>query len=236
MESFYRDLIFLQGPTALVAKVSLLLVLYLVHSGNERPGFRLLTSVLLAHFLIAAYLTTGSKGAVLFLPMLSLAMAAAAGYSLAKEPVRWVVLPGEWRGLYLAGYLLAFWFPFWPNQGPLAAILFSPMAALPHQSLLVLLVLSMASGGSGPVALRWTGAGVAAILGIIECVAGWWPRGAILLLASGVCLATHPAWRKRADPSPDQEPSRAPAQAPPVRPATPSDPPQEGTPRKWDIR
>ncbi len=239
LDKVIHPLIVTHGPTGLVAKFSLLLVLVLVHTGNERPGFRLLTGFFLAHFLIGAYTVSGIEGIGKLVALASLVLAGAAAWSLARESVRWKVLPDEQPGLALAvvGYAIAFWFPLWPGQGPGRAIFFSPMGAIPHQTLVVLLVLSAASGSSGSAALRRTGLGAAAVIGLLEIFAGSGLRAGVLLVAAAV-TALQPVLQgqllRRLEEQPEEAPGRS--RSVPSPPEEEKGGQPESPKRKWDLR
>lgn len=239
LDKAIHPLIVTHGPTGLVAKFSLLLVLALVQTGNERPGFRLLTGFFLAHFLVGAYTVSGIEGGGKLVALASLVLAGAAAWSLARESVRWKVLPDEQPALALAvvGYVIAFWFPLWPGQGPGRAIFFSPMGAIPHQTLVVLLVLSAASGAAGSVVLRRTGLAAAVVIGLVELFAGSGLRAGVLLVAaasSGLLPMLQGLIQRRGVEQPEEAPSRqrpVPTAAPEKKEAPP-----EAPKRKWDLR
>jgi hypothetical protein len=232
LAGYYNSIVVTQWPTGLIAKVPLLLALYLVQTGNIHPGRRLVVGVLAAHFALAAFLSLGVGGATWVVCLVSLAMLVVCGVMLAGAPPAITVLPVNPAPRYAAllALVLAFVYPFWDFLTPWARPVFSPMGALPHQSLLVAAVLAVVSAASLPRYFAATTAVAAVVLGLMDFyVAG---RASGWLLVAGGAAAGASLLRgvdPRAlvladDPAPTGE--EKPATEAPAKP-------REG--RRWDL-
>ncbi|MCC6546280.1 hypothetical protein IT570_03840 [Candidatus Sumerlaeota bacterium] len=192
LDKQYISILSMHAATAVVAKLSLLIGLCLVQFGNDRKGPPLLTSILLVHFLVGAFTTAGSIVAMNALAVASGAMMLACAWALGVEHPKWRAIPDAqpWTALTIIGYIIAFWFPFWPAQGFIKAFFFSPTAALPHQGLLAVLILTAASPAGSRV-IKVTGAMAAIVVGIVEIKYGSSFR-AIIMLAAGIAGSVPP--------------------------------------------
>ncbi len=193
LHEYYRSVAIVHGVTAIIAKMSLAVALWLVAAGNQKPGYRLLTGVFLCHFLTASLLAVGSTWYAAPVLMVALAMAAAAAYSLVKEPeVAWIPVPDSeiWRPLAWIGYAVAMFLPLWTIRSLGRPIVYSPIGILPHQTLLALLILSASSGNVGSRVIRIAVAPATIVLGLVDVFMGDRIIGIVLLVASAAYIAS----------------------------------------------
>ncbi|MCC5877192.1 MAG: hypothetical protein JJU11_13305 [Candidatus Sumerlaeia bacterium] len=223
LENFYWTIVLHHSASGFSARIPLLVVLYLVATGNQKPGWRFLTGVLAAHFALSWYLSVGVGGQVTPLALVSFTLFATCAWLTWADETPWKVLPdgGSLRYLAVVGYTLAFIWPFWKFLSWWEGPLFSPMAVLPHQTLAVLLILLAVTGRNAPVALLTVAGICSVILAVIDVVyAGLWvsillpalalTAGATHFLGSGSVKPTEPVGKettkpieKTEDPEPD---------------------------------
>lgn len=239
LPEFYERIRTLQSGTPFFSRMSLALALMLVATGNQKPGYRLLTGVLLAHFIIGLYVTSDYPGAAFLLIPIHLVMIASLGWTLYADDSRWVVLPedGSWSITAIGAYIAIFWFPFFPPGFRLSDLFFSPMGLLPHQTLLVSLMLLLFSRERVSVALIWTVVGCSAYLALLEVLTQrFFPAIVLLVLAGAVVyqqlkpqISRFYEPREKPRPKAKEAKPAAPPQAPVQEKST-------KTGRKWDIR
>lgn len=268
LQGFYAYVTLINGLTGLVGKLSLGLTLAAVAMGNRRPGQKILVIVLAVHALSAAYVTSATAAEGLREPMANaagpvtwLSLLLAVGFALLAwrgeedwrtiHPTQPAITVAAW-----AAIAWAFWMPVY-SQSMLGAVLWSPMAALPHSTLIVAGALAWMSARGGDQRRNWFVAGTCAGLALYDVALGRaWSSLALLVPAIGILVeqrlqAPEPAPRavERAadgdnpaldlyEPPPPPTPSRAsgPASAaPPPRPAAP--PHKDAPPRKaWKLK
>lgn len=182
----YRFIAATQMPSAIPAKMSLLVALYLVQTGNIYPGRKLLTAVLLAHFAMSGWIALGYGGAIALLTLTSFGLVAAAGYSLSQESHVWKVLPESdlWRWVVIFGYAAAFLIPFDSSPSLWKRALYSPMATLPQPTLLALLVLASVSVKTGPKTFIIAAAVAGGIIGLLDVAIGNPTFGSAILVGT----------------------------------------------------
>lgn len=190
LADFYQYMALTQSFATFPARFTLLLGLLIVHAGVQKPGQKLLTGVFSGSFFVSFYLATGGRGMVIPLMLLSFALCVAAGYSAYKDEARWVVLPDDerWRAPAIGAYVIAFFFPLWPNIPLFHGILYSPVGILPHQTLAILFILVACTGRGAPRTLVATAFVCGGLLVLMDIIIGSFPPG-MLVLASGLAAA-----------------------------------------------
>lgn len=249
LENYYWTMVMQHAPSGFVARIPLLVMLYLVATGNVTPGRRFLTIVFAAHFAMSSLMAVTVGGEVRIVALVSFALFVACAWFAWREETAWKILPdgGILRALVIAGYTIAFVYPFWRFLSWWAGPFFSPMGVVPHQSLLALLVLCAVSGRSTPRPLMFTAVACAFVLAAADLALTSQPWAILLPTAALAALVTSLVDFQRigsfkGDSRPDPGESR-----PPTRKSTPAEksgepapsPPKGGKKkagRKWDLR
>lgn len=254
LQTFYTYATQINGLTGLVGKLPLALVLAALALGNRRPGQRVLGIVLAVQSLSAAYVVSAvAADDTLRAPIANaagpvgvLALVLALGFG-------WVAWRGaeDWRtahpsqpaitALAWTAIVWAFWLPAF-SRSALESVLWSPMAVVPHPTLIVAAALAWMSARGGNPTRNWLVAGTAAGLALYDVGLGReWSSLVLLALAIGILVeqrlqAPAESIRERggdpgADPSlalydapdaVDGEPVRRPARPAPGKPAPPA--------------
>lgn len=246
LENYYWTMVMQHAPSGFVSRIPLLLFLYLVATGNERPGRRFLTIVFAAHFGLSALMGAAVGGEVRLIALLSAALFGVCGWYSWREETAWKVLPdgSVLRTLAIIGYTIAFIYPFWRFLSWWAGPFFSPMGVLPHQSLLALLVLLAVTGRAAPRPLVYTAIICSLVLAAVDLALTTQPWAVVVALAGLVALVvsllpTGQATVEGGDSAQEAAPpSKGTGDAEkPAGKAPPAARPPKGKPgRKWDLR
>jgi hypothetical protein len=229
---FYRYMAVTQGTTGLTAKLALGALLYIVHAGELRQARTLLHSAILALFFVSFFLADGDAWTITGVAFLSLAMTCVAGYALWRERnTEWRIVPEDqpWLGITIAAYVIAFAFPFWDFRNVVSRVVFSLMGPLPHQTLLVVLILCAVTGKGSARVLGWAAVACASLLGLLDLIAVQRWSSLLLLVAAGVA-----AWRML-DLSKPGDGDPAPVRRVEIKEAADSEPAKTDG-RKWNLR
>lgn len=200
IQALYANAPRINVGTAIAARVALASVLYLVHSGNRRPGQRLLTATL-AVLMVSGFVVSVSRaldpppGVTDLVPLVAtvcLGSAIALFWGTVQHEGEWSVLPpasprNSRRGMAAGLLVLAFYFPFF-RTGWLASAWASPLGVLPHQALLIGLLVAWASGSNVPRLPAWTLCCASILLGLTDVFAAHVWQGVPGLLG-GAALA-----------------------------------------------
>jgi len=148
---FYSYAAFMYWPAALAGKLAFLSALIAVASGNQNPGQKLLTGVLAAHLLACSYILymglisvglpfgpralAGPVGEPV--AILSFFIGATVAVSLISAKITWTTRSKyPWaNGVFWIAMAVAVFHPFFNDSIP-GAIFKSPLAVLPHPTLL----------------------------------------------------------------------------------------------------
>jgi len=244
LEALYRYITVTHGFTGFVGKFTLCLLLYFLHTGNQRPGRRILNGVLAWHFAMAIAFLGGLGGTSLALRAACLCALVPLVLALVRNDVPWRILP-EGSGASsaaLVAYAVAMIFPFWSGRSLLGSVLFSPLGALPHQSLLVLTILLVVTGQRAGWPLICGTFAAAFLLGSIDIInggriSGWllWGATAVLTARFFLPLALGEMIGQPADQPPATKVIEGSVKSPPDNSQTMKEP--AGSDRKkWDLR
>lgn len=244
LENFYWTMVLHHSASGFVSRIPLLVVLYLVATGNQQPGRRFLTGVLAAHFFLCWMMSVGVGGQITLVSLMSLALFGSCAWIAWSEETPWRILPKNpaLSILVTLGLALAFIWPFWKYLSWWAGPFFSPMGVLPHQTLVVLLILLAMTGRESPRLLVIVGAASALVLAAIDMIyAGKWTTSFIAVLGL-VALGLHfiaPHAKAPAEDGDDEGEKKAPATTDRKQV---EDPPGEerkekkAAGKKWDVR
>lgn len=217
-----------------MAKLPLLLALVAVNAGNQKPGRQVLSAVLAAHFLIACFMALGTNALTSLFAIISAGLAAACVMAALKNEVPWRVLPeyeaGKWAAVL--AYTVAFLWPFSMTPSPVSpwAVIASPMAILPHLSLLVALIMLASTQRAVELFFAYTALAAALVIGGLEAFAGDRPIGIALLGVGGIA-----AWLYFAPSLPVMVDFQHSVAENPV-PRSPEKPENSASDKKWNLK
>lgn len=238
LENFYWMLVIHHSASGFTSRIPLLLFMYLVATGNQKPGRRLLSGVLAAHFAISWYISVGVGGQIMPLALVSFALLASCAWLTWSEETPWKILPesGGLKVLAILGYVLAFTWPFWRFLSWWAGPFFSPMAVLPHQTLAVLLILLAVTGRGAPILLLVVAGVSSLVIAAIDLLyAGIW-TSLLLPLLGLTAVGCHFLGEMPAAEKPREEgKSSKPTQKEADESEAPKEEQKQGG-RKWDVR
>jgi hypothetical protein len=237
LESYYLMIVRTQQPTAVLAKVTLLLVFAVLATNSLRQSNKLLTGAFGALFFVGAFLPMGEVGQQSLVALAAVIALAGAIVSLTSEEATWKLLPDDerWRWFAIAAYVLAFWFPFWPSYSSARQLFLSPFGSLPHQPLMVACIACAASYPSSPRVFALTACAASAILAVGDLVLTQRSASLILLAPAGVLAFLVASGGIAKGVVEDDLPSK------PVKPVKNSvkdddEPPNRKSGRKWDLQ
>jgi len=239
---FYESVLYQQRFTSVTAKVALAAVLYLVAMGNKYPGNRLILGVLVAQLIVASLLATGGGIGGVVLALSGLTAAALVGWLFVPPQPEFQVVPSEengaWKPLALAGFAVAFFYPFIEShiEGFWNAV-YTPMGLIPQPSFLAVMILAAQSEDARVKLVGRIVAGLSIVVGITDLLGGVRLSGTVMLAAaSGFIAREIVAGLQFAKENVEAEPARrraaGPASPRPVAPAKPAEKPKS---KKWDI-
>ena len=239
LEELYRYVTVTHGFTGLVGKFTVLLMMYFLHTGNERPGRRILSGVLAWHFVMGIAFLGGLGATSHALRAACLAALVPLVLAVMRDDVPWRILP-EGSGPHasaIGAYALALVFPFWSGRGFLESVLFSPLGALPHQTLAFLSTLLIVTGLRAGWPLIGGTFAATLLIGSIDVLSAGRLSGWVLLAAAaalGARFLAPLALGELVDNSSTEPsaPSVAAASAPPPAPKSAS----ASGGKKWDLR
>lgn len=205
LQLVYQAVLFEQRTTAVLAKLAFLGVWLAVFLGNQKPGHRLLTTVLGVLLVVSGFLVLGGRdhpnlgGRSYPIAGLPGTTALLAGLVCLVSAIRpdgqWRLADGGWRTA--AGLALVAWALVYPihwrfyasgDEGIARAILHSPMGVLPQPMLLAGVGAVLASGSRAPLFAAIALCGGAVVVGLGDALAGGIPSSWVLVLAGGVAL------------------------------------------------
>ncbi len=179
---------YLYGPVALCAHILFGTVLYLIFTGNRRPGLRLM-SLAFAAMAFSVFWVAGYPR-FMVTEVAFLVLAFCAGYDVARPLTNWGL--GKERPLWIrrTAYFALVWAWIYPQHVAWWKIPFaSPLGVLPSPTLLAMVAMLWLAFPQTNRLLHWAAAGLGVLYGLFGIVFVHIPSDILLLAVSGLSIS-----------------------------------------------
>ena len=174
-------------PSAVAAHILFGTVLYLLYTGNKRPGLRLM-SLTFAAMSFSVFWVAGYPRFA-FTEVAFLVLFLCSVYELLRPLTAWGLGKGRPLWVRRVGYLALAWAWIYPHHIPWwAAVFGAPLGVLPSPTLLALVAMLWLAFPQTNRLLHWAAAGLGILYGLFGVVFVHIPSDIILVAVSGLSM------------------------------------------------